>query len=440
MTGSLLGLSAAFCLAQDPAALDRIAQDHVTRNQVPGAVVMIVRGDRIVYAKGFGVASVETREPVSPDHLFRVGSTTKMMVAATVVKLSEETRLRLTDRVDQHVPNLHPSIGQLTAHQLLSHTAGLLDRAPMFGPQDDSALGANVRSWKEDMLFTTPGKVYSYSNPGYALAGRLIESVSGRSFADALEEFIFKPAGMSRTTFRPTVAMTYPLAQGHVDGAIARPAGNNAAYWPAGSMFTSGNDFARFAIAMLHEGQVQGKRVLSAKTVQTMTTPKVRVDGAAEGRFYGYGLSLDPDFGIVEHSGGRIGYASHLVLHPKDKLGVIVLMNRSGAPATALAHEVADHVLGQRRAPRVLSPSHSADISTYAGIYRNDPESVITVKAGQAPNQLAVTMSGRTMTMSPARSGNCFESDGRPPVTTVCFTNGSYAHAGGRSFAKQQQQ
>lgn len=426
-------------LAQTPdAALDQLASQHIQKNKIPGTVLVVVRGDRVAYAKGFGVANVETGEAVTPDHLFRVGSTTKMMVAASVLKLTESTRLRLTDPVDLHVPNLDPAIGKLTAHQLLSHTSGLLDRAPMYGLQDDTALGANVRSWKADMLFTEPGKVYSYSNPGYALAGRLIESVSGRSFADALEDLIFKPAGMNRTTFRPTMAMTYPLAQGHdTPTSIARPAANNAGYWPAGSMFTSGRDFARFAIALLHDGEVDGKRVLSAKAVREMMTPKVKVDGSVDGKFYGYGLSLDPEFDLVEHAGGRMGYTSHVMLHPKDKLAVIVLTNLNGGDAGGLARAAMDLVFGQKAAPRKLPPSQSANLSAYVGSYRNDPESVITVTVGSPAGHLLVKMNGRSLDMAPSDAGNCFES--RPPsVTTLCFSGAgnAYAHAGGRSFAR----
>ena len=456
----LLSLLAVGCFAQDYSTLDHKAQQHIDKNKIPGAVLVVVRGERIAYAKGFGVANIETKEPVTPNHLFRVGSTTKMMVAATVVMLSDETRLRLTDPVDRFIPNLDPSIGRLTAHQLLSHTSGLLDRAPMYGPQDDVALADNVRGWKSDMFFTEPGKVYSYSNPGFALAGRLIESVSGKPFADAVADLIFKPAGMTRSTFRPTLAMTYPLAQGHLASEqgsalrsarspgtldadpvvrefnaneIARPAGNNAAYWPAGSMFTSGNEFARFAMVLMHGGEVQGKRVLSENAVRLMTTQKVRVDGATEGRFYGYGLSLDPEFDVVEHAGARLGYASHLIMHPKDKLAVLVLLNRNGADATTLAHSAMDWVLGQKSAVRRPPASQSKDLATYSGVYRNGPESVISVQAGE-PEHLSVTIGERKLEMAPAQWGNCFE--GGKPAATVCFS-GSYLLSGGRAFAKQ---
>jgi CubicO group peptidase (beta-lactamase class C family) len=114
----------------------------------------------------------------------------------------------------------------------------------MFGRHDDDALAAGIRSMRTDMLFTEPAAVYSYSNPGYWMAGLVVEQAAGRPFADAVDALVLRPLGMSRSTFRPTVAMTYPLAQGHATAgkgppAVIRPAANNAATWPAGSLFST---------------------------------------------------------------------------------------------------------------------------------------------------------------------------------------------------------
>src|SRR5947207_6840974 len=143
----------------DSAALDRIATDELAKQKIPGMSVAVVKGDRVVYAKGFGVASTESRLPVTPDTLFRVGSMTKMFTATAAVLLSEQGRLRLDAPVGNYVHGLNPRVGRVTPHQLLSHTAGLMDEAPAYGPHDEGALASRVASWDESVFFTRPGKV-----------------------------------------------------------------------------------------------------------------------------------------------------------------------------------------------------------------------------------------------------------------------------------------
>src|SRR5262249_5621140 len=155
--------------APDFAKLEQVIATEMKATNTPGSAIAIVRGNEVIYAKGFGVRSAETNEPVATDTLFRLGSTTKMFGAAAVVQLPQPGQTQPDEPIGKHVKNLPEFLRDLTPHQLLSHTAGLTDEAPMTGSPDDAALGAGVRAWKEDFRFTGPGKVFSYSNPGYWL-------------------------------------------------------------------------------------------------------------------------------------------------------------------------------------------------------------------------------------------------------------------------------
>ncbi len=184
-----------FVIALLPAqTLDQIASEELSRQHIPGLVMMAVKDGRVMYAKGFGVLSVEAGAPITPDALFRVGSTTKMMVATATLKLSERGKLRLDAPVGDYIAGLNASVARLTPHQILSHTSGLMDETKMYGSHDDEALERNVSSWKDDVFFTEPGKIYSYSNLGFVLAGRLIEVVNGKPFADSMEELVLQAA------------------------------------------------------------------------------------------------------------------------------------------------------------------------------------------------------------------------------------------------------
>src|ERR1700749_2004230 len=190
--------------AFDFAELDKAVEAELKAGHTPGAAVAVVIGDRVVYAKGFGVTSAEEDgAAVTANTLFRMGSTTKMFTAAALVTLASEGKLRLDPHVGDFVKNLPPKIAALTAHQLLSQSSGLRDFAPTVTSDDDAALAKNIREWKDDLFFTEPSKIYSYSSPNYWLAGFAIEELSGKPYSDAMRELIFKPLGMRRTTLRP---------------------------------------------------------------------------------------------------------------------------------------------------------------------------------------------------------------------------------------------
>jgi CubicO group peptidase (beta-lactamase class C family) len=152
----------------DFSQLEKVALEELKRTNTPGAAVAVVSGDRLVFAKGFGTANIETGAPITPDMLFRVGSITKMFTAVVLVTLAEDKQINLDEPIGKYVQKLNPKLSVVTAHQLMSHTAGMTDESPSdYGSHDDSALAAYVRSLKEDHFFTDPGRIFSYSNPGF---------------------------------------------------------------------------------------------------------------------------------------------------------------------------------------------------------------------------------------------------------------------------------
>lgn len=322
--------------AFDFAELDKTVEAELKAGHTPGAAVAVVSGDRIVYAKGFGVTSAdEGAAAVTPDTLFRMGSTTKMFTAAALVTLASEGKIRLDQPVGNFVKNLPPKIAALTAHQLLSQSSGLRDFAPTVTSDDDAALAKNIRAWTDDLFFTEPNKIYSYSSPNYWLAGFVVEELTGKPYSDAMRELVFKPLGMMRTTLRPLEAMTYPLALGHnVDkgGAVViRPAANNVAKYPGGSIYSSVNELARFAIAMMNGGRLEGRQALAPLVVSELPKPQFYLPGE-ERAFYGYGLLGFESNGVktVSHGGVSSGYGSTIFFAPDYKFAVIVLANRNG--------------------------------------------------------------------------------------------------------------
>jgi CubicO group peptidase (beta-lactamase class C family) len=250
---------------------------------------------------------------------------------------------------------------------------------------------------KEDHFFTEPGRIFSYSNPGFDVAGFLIEEVSGKAYADQMNERLFKPLGMSSTTFRPTMAMTYPLSQGHDASAkakptVIRPFGDNVAGWPDGFMFSSVNDLARFAISFMGGDRIGGKQVLTPSVITKLSTPYADLHsrfGFDNGN-YGYGLFLHDHRGVrvVWHAGLIPGFGALLQMVPARRFAVIVLANRSGSLLNKTAEKAMELMLPLEAKTEAKSEQSvvvsEAEIRRYIGIYTNKPERAeILVKQGR---------------------------------------------------------
>jgi CubicO group peptidase (beta-lactamase class C family) len=390
----------------DPALIERAAMEELQATQTPGAAVAVVLGDQVVFSHGYGVASVETGAPITPDMLFRLGSTTKMFTASAVVGLALEGKIDLNAPVSRYISGLDPVIGQVTANQLLSHTSGLHDEAPMFGSHDETALGIGIHTWKADFLFAPPGRIYSYSNPGFWLAGYLAETVSVKPYADVIAERLFGPLGMSRSTLRPTMAMTFPMAQGHEirDGkpVVIHPAADNASGWPAGSIFSSALELSRFVIAFMNDGRVDGRQVLPPKLIAIMSSAHAGIPGSDD--HYGYGLDLSTSRGVhwVQHGGSRAGYGSTIRMVPEQKFAVIIVANRSGSGMPKLADAISESMLGLDRklgAEPSIHPLDGGEIHRCAGVYVNGTSKILLEADGGA---LKATIDGKVERFSKA--------------------------------------
>jgi len=377
----------------DFSELDKLVPEELREKNTPGAVITIISGDQVVYQKAFGVASVETNAPMQPEMLFRLGSTTKMFTAAALLTLAEQDKIKLNEPVGNRVKGLNGRVGQVTPHYLLSNSAGVRDFAAPMISSDDPALGNMVRSWKDDVFFANQGEIYSYSSPGFWLSGFVVEELYGKPYADAMTELLFKPIGMERTTLRPFMAITYPFAIGHAvengKPAILRPLFNNVAMWPAGSIWSNGKDLSRWVVALLNDGRLDGKQVLSASLVNQMVQHHVPVPGESDS-YYGYGLTIFKYKGLefVLHGGFSRGYGSMIQMVPSRKFAVITLTNKSGETMRKTLNKATELALGlkddQAPRPAAVTPVTASEMNEYAGVYSHAPNTWdVSVKDGK---------------------------------------------------------
>ena len=393
----------------DFSELDKLVPAELNEKNTPGAVITVISGDAIVYQKAFGVANVETNAEMQPEMLFRLGSTTKMFTAAALLALAEKDKIKMHEPIGNRVKGLNAKLGQVTPHHLLSNSAGIRDFAAPVISNDDPSLGNMLRAWKDDVFFANQGELYSYSSPGYWLSGFVVEELHGKPYADAMTELLFKPVGMERTTLRPFMAITYPFATGHVVQAgkatIIRPMFNNVAMWPAGSIFSNAKDLSRWVIALMNEGKVDGKQLLSTSLVSQLAGHHVAVPGESDS-FYGYGLTVFKYKGLefVGHGGFSRGYGSMIQMAPSRKFAVIVLTNKSGETMRKSLNKAMELGLGLKdeepEKPAPVAPPSATEMSEYVGVYSHAPQIwEVSIKDGKLfmkfdGNESALTKTG----------------------------------------------
>ncbi len=445
-------LSSAAQKSVDFSKLERTATQELRETNTPGVAIAIISGDRIVFVKTLGVSNIETGTPVTADMLFRIASNTKMLTAAALVSLAEKGRIKLDEPIGAYLKGLSPKLSQLTLHQLLSHTAGIQDGSSDFGLHDDSSLGSFIRTWTDDYLFTEPGRIFSYSNLGYDLAGLVLEEVTGKPYADAMDEVLFKPLGMNRTTLRPLMAMTYPFSSGHRiaekgEPVIVRPLADEAREWPSGGVFTSVMDYGRFVIAFINHGRLNGKQVLSPAVIAKLSTAYSTspVGGEQEHSQYGYGLNIVNyrRVRVLQHGGSMAGFGALLRMVPEHRFAIIILGNRTGALLTKTMDEATDMALALTPKSPVEAkkpwPMNDAERARYVGTYINNP-TYLTVEILQKDGNLFLKQVGANEITPIVKVGNNrFSSDGEEFVLIPNQDNQlEFLYIVGHAFKKVQ--
>jgi CubicO group peptidase (beta-lactamase class C family) len=316
-------------------AVEDAAQRALARSTTPGLAVALVCGGRVAWAAGFGVADHATGEPVTPATRFQAASVSKPVTAWGVLRLVELGRIGLDEPVIRRLrrwrppPSPFPTDG-ITVRRLLSHTAGLsvhgvagqtLDR-PL--PAIEASLeGEGGGSFPVELL-DTPGRRWLYSGGGYSVLQLLVEELTGRSFADAMQSEVLGPLGMTASSFQwhRTTATAFPYdADGGriLDFAFAEQA--------AAGLVTTAPDLARFVAAALPgpDGEPPGRGVLRPAGVRLALTAAP----GTEGRWgLGYGLGLLPDGDrLAYHEGANRGWRAGLALLPDRRMGIAVLAN-----------------------------------------------------------------------------------------------------------------
>ncbi len=299
----------------------------VERGEVAGAVVLVARHGRVVLHEAIGWRDIARRLPMEKDTLFRMASNTKPVIATAVLMLAEERKLSIEDYAAKYLPSFRNSrAGEIRIRHLLSHTSGMRIRDAsgegviFFKPllqksaahPDAPSLQAEVSRFGAAGAEKPPGSSYAYSDPGYNTLGALVEVASGRSLGDFLKERIYDPLGMADTSNHESKSANERMAVVYKGGSdpglsVVWKPGDPPDYpfvRASGGMIASAADYLRFCRMFLNGGELDGRRVLSAASINAAVTPATNTEHPYRGglSWYGYGWELF-ERGIYGHHG-----------------------------------------------------------------------------------------------------------------------------------------
>ena len=366
--------------------LDGLMPYALQRGDIAGAVVVVVKGGEVLTGKGYGYADVERRMPVDPDRtLFRLGSVSKLFTWTAVMQLVEQGKLELDRDVNAYLDFKIPAAFDtpITLRHIMTHTAGFEEVAKNLIVEDTSAALTNERflkSWTPRRIFR-PGRVPAYSNYATALAGYIVERVSGEPFEDYVERHIFAPLGMERSTFRQPLPapLAADMSKGYDLGSETdspKPYELVTAA-PAGSLASSGADMGRFMLAHLQQGRLGDAVILKPGTARRMHETALTVIPPLNRMLLGFYETNRNGRRIIAHGGDTYWFHSDLHLFIDDGVGLFVSMNSagkegaSGAIRTALFEQFADRYLpGETPAGAMDSATAARHARFIAGSYQ----------------------------------------------------------------------
>ncbi len=329
--------------AQKKAAqIDKLVEAYHDYGLFNGSVLVAEKG-KVIFKKGYGLANMEWDMPNEADTRFRLGSITKQFTAALILQLEAEGKLSTDDLISKHLSDYPEEVAnKVSIHHLLVHTSGIPSYTglPEFGEQfrDPYSPTAFVETFSGLPLEFEPGSTWRYNNSGYFLLGVIIEKVTGMSYADALQAYIFDPLNMKHSGYDTHDAILKKRAAGYNRGAngyVTAPYLDMSLPYAAGSLYSTVEDLYLWDRALYTED------VLSADLKEKMFTPYMNRYG------YGWGIEDDRAFGkgkkkalIIGHGGGINGFNTIIERAPEDGHLVVLLNNTGGADLEGISNQI----------------------------------------------------------------------------------------------------
>jgi CubicO group peptidase (beta-lactamase class C family) len=377
-------LSLSLYIATHPARTQSIQSNmqqaidaYVAQHKFVGTV-LVARRDSILIKKGYGLRDVATGSPNTPQTIFQVASLAKQFTAAIILKLQEQGKLTVSDRVSKYFPG-YPNGDKITIHQLLNHTSGIYNYTDnrVFNATDQSipvTLDSMIGLFSHQPLNFEPGTKFAYSNSGYTMLGYIIEKITGNPYQQVLESMIIRPLRLSNTGYDFISLADSNKSTGYYsytdeDQPVAKYVHPTILY-TTGALFSTVEDLYTWHKALM------GSRFLSAASKLQLYTP-----GAGP---YGYGWFADSLFGKkrVSHDGNVSGFKANINRFPDDDVCVIALSNANSSSVGGLVRLLVTILYQQPYqlpAPKTATILSDEILASYTGLYAFDSSTAVTI-------------------------------------------------------------
>lgn len=341
--------------------VDEYVKQQMEARHIPGVSIAVVQDGKVVLARGYGMANVELAAPATEETVYELASVTKQFTATAIMMLIEAGKLSLDSRVTEVLDNLPAAWNQVTVRHLLNHTSGIKSYTGI----PDFFKTARRDYTKTDLIKLVtdlpmdfaPGEKYAYNNTGFFLLGMIIEKISGKDYDTFLRERIFQPLGMTASRHNNMRDIIRGRAQGYAweNGAL-----RNCEYlsptqpFSAGALVSSVLDLAKWDAALYTD------KLLKQASLAQMWTPTKLNDGKTENYGFGWATDVYRTRKRIAHGGGIQGFSTYIARFIDDKVTVIVLTNREGGGADALAMGVAEFFIPalKENAPKAIADSN----------------------------------------------------------------------------------
>ena len=345
-------------------SLADIMQQAVDQQAIAGCSFLIVHRGEVVFREAFGFADIESERPFTTNELVPIASVSKPVLASVVMALVDQGKLTLDDPVEKYLPEFkdmkvkggEPLTRRMTIRHLLSHTAGFWGNKGISAEKLDlirnfqRPLGEAVSRMATYELEYQPGTKFVYSGSGFCVAGRVAEVVLNQSLEQIAQEVLFRPLGLSHTTYLPSkeIRKTVPTAYSRQSGGVlerqpSRTGGELLFILPGGSLFTTLDELAAFGVMHLEDGMCHEKQILSKKSIDEMRRFQSRQTAT---RRYGLGWFCDDidDQGLADrvYHGGAMG--AYLVVDRNRELVGAFLIHQPGQEVAGLKNNLLQHV------------------------------------------------------------------------------------------------
>jgi CubicO group peptidase (beta-lactamase class C family) len=390
------------------AFMDGFVPMQLEREDIAGAVVLVVKDGAILFSKGYGYSDVDKKTPVTVDAtLFRPGSVSKLFTWTAVMQLVEQGKLDLDRDINEYLDFKIPAkFGKpITLRNIMTHTPGFEEQIKDLITEEaapSATLKQHLVNHIPERIFP-PGTTPAYSNYGAALAGYIVERVSGLPFNDYIAENIFKPLGMAHSSFaQPLSAELKPLmSNGYKLGSGKAKPFEIIEEAPAGALAATAADISRFMMAHLQNGKLESAQILRAETASQMHSRQFGLSPALNGMCLGFYEESRNGKRIIGHGGDTIYFHSDLHLMLENGIGFFVSYNSAGkgdiSPRSALWYHFLDRYFPYTPPKVEKLASADADAKAVGGRYlttRRSESSFLKVGAVQENVEVAPDENG----------------------------------------------